>query len=746
MNYNFFTNKAATVHVAQKNKLVQKDQSSGQDQALSQEDEQSSEQDQALSQESSLTPPTWLSPDKYQIIQQLITLKNFKTLDIHDNWWYEHYYIKLHPFEQVIKSYTRFQQLIILKILRPERLLPAIQMIISEELDQKLIHPPSFDIKASYNDSNCITPLIFLISSGMDPYKDIQKLAIELGYEQKCVAISLGQGQGPYAEQAISDAIDAGTWVVLQNCHLSASWLPQLEKIINEINIDTTHENFRLWLTSAPSNIFPISILQNGIKMTNEPPKGIKANLTETYRLLTNDYFQYNQATKTTSKEEHNNPTLLPATQLNMLQNLLFSISFFHCIIQERRKFGSLGWNKYYEWNISDLNISLTQLKLFIIQNIQLKEDLPLNALQYLIGELNYGGRVTDEWDRRSLIYILSDYINKDIINLTAANQDYIFYKQYKIPQLTFTKSANDDPSQILDFYRNYIMTLPDEDPINLFGLHENVNITVAIHEANQMIKKISNSLAINIQSQINLNSNTSVLHLCSTMLQSLPAIFNIKIIQQQFPMDYNNSMNTVLIQELIRYNHLLATIKIHLQTIIKAIKGEVVMSKKLEIMISQISANIIPDIWPSYPSLSTLDVWYVDLKKRIQMFQLWIKQLQAPYVYWFPGFYFPQSFLTGILQNYARKYSIAIDQIIWSFEIITQTIDQIKQAPNDGAYISGLYIQGASWDYQLHCLNDAKKGILIEQMPIIWLKPITKEEEEVKINHSNNNNSFILL
>lgn len=95
----------------------------------------------------------------------------------------------------------------------------------------------------------------------------------------------------------------------------------------------------------------------------------------------------------------------------------MYVVSFFHAIIQDRRKYGKIGWNVNYDFNQSDFSISYRLLNMYLTKAYDNKDEMiPWNSLKYLIGEAMYGGRVTDDWDRICLMSTLKKCLNPDLI------------------------------------------------------------------------------------------------------------------------------------------------------------------------------------------------------------------------------------------------------------------------------------------------------------------------------------------
>ena len=207
---------------------------------------------------------------------------------------------------------------------------------------------------------------------------------------------------------------------MLQNCHLLPSWLGSLEKILEDLG--EVHEDFRLWLTTEPVAAFPLGVLQSSLKVVTEPPAGLQLNMKGSFAKLSEDSL---------NRCKH------PA-----FRKLSYVLTFFHAIVQERRKYGKLGWNVPYDFNETDFRISLSLIETYLnkaliddicddseddrtdtavsLSNMQKqkpKADIPWATLRYLIGEAMYGGRVSDFYDRRILVTYLNEYFGDFLFN-----------------------------------------------------------------------------------------------------------------------------------------------------------------------------------------------------------------------------------------------------------------------------------------------------------------------------------------
>lgn len=231
-----------------------------------------------------------------------------------------------------------------------------------------------------------------------------------------------------------------------------------MERIVQKIAEDSSkiNKDFRLFMSSMPSKAFPVSVLQNSVKVTNEPPKGLRANIKRAFIDMQEDFF-----------EDH------PLGQ--DWRTMLFGLCMFHAVIQERKKFGPLGWNIIYEFNDSDREFAFNTLKMYCAEG-----KIPWDALEYLTGEITYGGRVTDYWDLRCLKTILKIFFAPHTL------QEGYTYSESGIYYCPWFEKLQD--------YRDFIEKLPIIEEPEIFGMHENANIAFQIKETQSVIVTIMES------------------------------------------------------------------------------------------------------------------------------------------------------------------------------------------------------------------------------------------------------------
>jgi dynein heavy chain len=567
---------------------------------------------------------------------------------------------------------------------------------VSSHLGQKFVDPPVSDLAQIASDSIPTQPLIFVLSPGVDPTVQLQDLAKKLNIELNSLA--LGQGQDVPATRLIERAAQEGQWVFLANCHLMISWMPRLEKIIEDLPNKRPHPSFRLWLSSSPHPKFPISILQSGIKMTTEPPRGIKNNMIRLYNLISDADFE-------------------KCKKPDRYKKLLFSLCYFHAVLLERRKFGTLGLNIPYDFNDSDFSVSENILSLYLDDY----KEVPWEQLKYLVAEASYGGRVTDDFDRRLLNVYINQFFCDDALQIEK-------FRLSSLPSYFIPKDG------ALQSYRDFLLTFPAVDKPEAFGQHPNADISSQVEESSNLLTTLL-SLQPRVSGGDGVGGQTreqKVYELASDLELRVPANLDYDLAVES-KADDPNALNIVLFQEILRYNSMLSKVRSSLSMLKKGIKGLVVMTAELDEIFTYLYDGRVPPVWlKTYPSLKPLAGWTRDLMTRIQQLKDWAEG-SLPKVFWLSGFTFPTGFLTAVMQNAARKMNISIDTLGWEFNIITVAEKDIIQGPKDGVYISGVFLEGAGWDSDKLCLCEPRPMQLLVDMPIIHLKPVENKKKSMK-------------
>jgi dynein heavy chain len=287
--------------------------------------------------------------------------------------------------------------------------------------------------------------------------------------------------------------------------------------------------------------------------------------------------------------------------------------------------------------------------------------------------------------------------------------------------------SIDPDESDPHASYLAYIDTLPMVASPGVFGMHDNAKIASANNETFSMFE-ICLSMQADGSGGGGASSRDRIIEAAAKDIfsqVSKAGQFDVEAIGMQYPVVYEESMNTVLLQECIRYNKLIEALELSLPDLLKALKGLVVMSAELEAIANAIALNQVPKMWASvaYPSMKPCSAWTADLMDRLAFIQNWIDN-GVPAVFWISGFYFPQAFLTGSLQNFARKYTYPIDTVAFNFILLKTDFKDIKAKPEDGVYIRGLFLEGARWDAEVESINDSLPKQLYTELPVIHLVP----------------------
>ncbi|XP_071672368.1 dynein axonemal heavy chain 17 isoform X2 [Patagioenas fasciata] len=606
-------------------------------------------------------------------------------------------------FPKEWKSKTALQKLCMLRCMRPDRMTYAIRDFVEEKMGSKYVEGRSVELFKAYEESSPSTPLFFILSPGVDPLKDLEVLGKKLNFtieNGKIHNVSLGQGQEVVAERALETAALQGHWVILQNIHLVARWLGRLEKLVEQ-HSEGSHADYRVFMSAEPAptpeaHIIPQGLLEDAIKITNEPPTGMFANLHKALDLFTQD-------------------TLEMSTKEMEFKCILFALCYFHAVVAERRKFGAQGWNRPYPFNNGDLTISINVLYNYLEAN----PTVPWDDLRYLFGEIMYGGHITDDWDRRLCRTYLSEYVQPEMLD-----GEVHLAPGFLIP-----------PSLDYKGYHQYVdENLPPESPY-LYGLHPNAEIGFLTLTSEQLFRTVleMQPKESDAAGGSGVSREEKVQSVLEEILEKLPEPFNMVEIMAKA--EEKTPFVVVAFQECERMNILTQEMRRSLKELDLGLKGELTITADMEELATALFYDSIPESWTryAYPSLLSLGAWYADLLLRVRELDVWTTDFVLPATVWLAGFFNPQSFLTAIMQSMARKNEWPLDKMCLTVDVTKKYREEITAPPREGSFVHGLFMEGARWDVPSGAIADARLKELTPVVPVILIRAIPVDRLDTK-------------
>ncbi|XP_051514176.1 dynein axonemal heavy chain 10 [Myxocyprinus asiaticus] len=651
-------------------------------------------------------PCAWLPDQGWEDIVRLMELflNEFGTIadDIEKNpeeWktWYDLDIPEQASFPMKYKdNLTSFQKLLLIRCFRLDRVYRAVSDYVTLTMGEKYVQPPVISFEAIFEQSSPNSPIVFILSPGSEPASDLMKLAKRSGFgANRLKFLAMGQGQEKVALQLLDTAVARGQWLMLQNCHLLVKWLKDLEKALERIT--KPHPDFRLWLTTEPIKDFPIGILQKSLKVVTEPPNGLKLNMRATYFKIPHDK--------------------LMGCAHPAFRSLVYVLAFFHAVVQERRKYGKIGWNVPYDFNESDFLVCMEILDTYLTK-AQTQGDamIPWGSLKYLIGEVMYGGRAIDSFDRRILTVYMDEYLG-DFIFDTFQPFHFFHNKEvdYKIPL--------DGLKQV---YVDEIESLPLANTAEVFGLHPNAEIGYYTQAVRDMWGHLIELQPQTGDSGGGISRDEYISQVARDIQSKLPIVFDLDVIRKKFGLEISPT-SVVLLQELERFNKLILRMSRSLAELQKALAGEVGMSSELDEVARALFNGQIPVIWRKLApdTLKSLGNWMIHFKRRYKQYSSWVDEGE-PSVMWLSGLHIPESYLTALVQATCRKNGWPLDHSTLYTQVTHyRSEEEVKERPGQGCFVSGFYLEGADWDIEEGCLVRSKPRALVAQLPILKIIPI---------------------
>jgi dynein heavy chain 2 len=474
-------------------------------------------------------------------------------------------------------------------------------------------------------------PILLINIPGSDPSEELRDATSQ--NRQSLHEIAMGQGQTDFAIEKLREAIKHGQWICLKNVHLMTYWIPAL---IKELNLNEPHQDFRLWLTAESHPKFPAVLLESCLKITYESPPGIKRNLQTTMNSWNSEFMSRGGNT--------------------VRAQALFTLAWFHAVVQERRKFIPQGWASYYEFSDADLRTGLEVME-DLFKGVE--GSVSWDYVHGLFKNAIYGGRVDNNHDLRILESYLSSFFNSSI--LSGTNRA----KKPLGPGLELPTSAS---------YQEYIELvhkIPETDKPVYFGLPANIDRAYQKNISEGVIKQLK-IIMLSTESVSKFDREkwqaelSPILNLWKKLNQGT-GLLQLKI---QQPTGHESSPIKAFI-ELEFFNGIVLLQHVHksLAGISKVIRGTNLLTDKIASLGKSLLQQETPPSWQNvWPGPENPTDYIKTVVLKVNEIQKWTTKIDQGSLLKenidLSDLFHPDTFLSALAQLTAREYGISMSDL----------------------------------------------------------------------------------
>ena len=496
------------------------------------------------------------------------------------------------------------------------------------------LSPASSSLQQIFNeDSSPTRPILMILTVGADPTQELEEYAGRV-MPGKYKQLAMGGQTTGAAIALLHEAAASGSWLCLKNLHLVVRWVPELEKQLSSL---TPHASFRLWLTTEQHQAFPTILLQQSLKVTFEAPPGLQKNLSRTYEsLMHKEYVEKGPPARA---------------------QLLFVLSWFHAVLQERRTYIPQGWTKFYEFSPADLRSAADICDSVLSASGGKEPDWV--TIHGLLGSAIYGGRVDNKQDERLLDTYLQQYFSSSMLSPSSRGGRQL------APGVSLPTS-----NQHAD-YVAAIASLPAADTPSLFGLPANADRAVQARDVGH-VQATLRLLTADAESATKFDREkwaAQLTPILSLWQKTGTGCEPLRVAALAPPAADASPVETIVGMELHKAKLLLRTVDESLGALGRVVRGTELLGAATKAQGNALVRGEVPQQWsalwegPAQPAL-----WMREAVKRITALLEWQQKQVAGVLLSSPlklgELLNPSFFLTALRQQTARQDRVPMDSL----------------------------------------------------------------------------------